>query len=73
MISVEATNVDFMGYVHDEDLGQHFSCFKIKEATTEEWNKRAAEQNTKIFVQVHKRAPKDYNEVMEWTRGGNRV
>jgi hypothetical protein len=63
------TNIDFKGLAFVEELKAEVPVFKLREPSPEEWNKRAREQNTKIFIQLHKRQPKDYNEVLAWING----
>jgi hypothetical protein len=65
------TNIDFKGLALVEELKAEVPVFKLREPSPEEWNKRAREQNTKIFIQLHKRQPKDYNEVLVWINGDN--
>lgn len=55
-------NVEFTNFVEDKDL----PIFKIKEKSVEDWNKRARVQNIKMFVLIHKRQPKNYQEVLVW-------
>jgi hypothetical protein len=60
----QAKNVDFSGQTHFE--GAELPVFTIKEPSVEEWNRKAREANTKMFIRIMGRQPKDYNEVLAW-------
>jgi hypothetical protein len=56
-------NVEFKGLL---SVGAEPPVFTLKEPTKEEWNHKAQIQNTKMFVLIYNRQPKDYNEVLVW-------
>jgi hypothetical protein len=59
-------NVEFNGYEFSKSVGAKLPVFTLKEPTVEEWNRKAKIQNTKMFVQILKRQPKNYQEVLTW-------
>lgn len=64
-------NVEFQKLTYCKEVGTELPVFKIKEPTVEEWNKKARTQNTKMYIQINKRIPKDYQEVLTWINAGN--
>lgn len=62
----KVSNIEFTGYQYIEDVDRELPCYTLHEPSTEEWNRRAKIQNTKMFVQKFNRKPKDYEEVMVW-------
>jgi hypothetical protein len=65
-----AKNVDFEEYAYCEEIQFGVPVFKMKEPSVEEWNRRSRIQNTKMFIQINNRLPKDYQEVLTWIYGG---
>lgn len=61
-------NIEFTGYHFCKEAGRELPVFMLKEPSAEEWNERAKEQNTKMFVQIMKRQPKNYQEVSNWVQ-----
>jgi hypothetical protein len=66
-----ANNIEFKEFTYIKEVSAELPVFKIKEPTIEEWNKRARKQNTKMFIQINKKLPKDYQEVLNWIYGEN--
>lgn len=63
---MQCNNVDFEGYAYCEQLEREMQVFVLNEPSVEEWNAKAEKQNTKMFIQIKKRVPKDYEEVNAW-------
>lgn len=59
-------NVEFTGYHYCKETGSELPVFTLNEPSVEEWNRRAKIQNTKMFIQIMKRQPKNYQEVLDW-------
>lgn len=59
-------NVEFDGYEFVEEAGSEFPLFMLNETTVEEWNVKAYKANTKMFIHITGRQPKDYTEVRAW-------
>lgn len=59
-------NVNYVGNVFVEEISQELPLFILEDIPAEEWNRRARIQNTKMFIQEHKRLPFDYEEVKAW-------
>jgi hypothetical protein len=62
-------NVEFTEFTYCEEVGANLPVFTLTEPSAEEWNRRARIQNTKMFVEILGRKPKDYQEVLTWVRG----
>ncbi|KGP59365.1 hypothetical protein NP92_14515 [Anoxybacillus gonensis] len=59
-------NVEFTGHLYCKETGRELPVFTLNEPSVEEWNRRAKIQNTKMFVQIMKRQPENYQEVLNW-------
>jgi hypothetical protein len=64
-------NVEFKEFKYLEEAGTDLPVFILKLETADEWNKKARIQNTKMYIQITKRIPKDYHEVLTWIYGRN--
>ncbi|WP_217270036.1 hypothetical protein [Neobacillus endophyticus] len=62
----QVKNVEFMVITYNEEIQAEIPSFKLKEPSTEEWNKKARIQNTKMFIQINKKMPQTYQEVLAW-------
>jgi hypothetical protein len=61
-----AKNVEFKKLAYYEKLDAELATFTLADIPTKEWNRRAERTNTKMFVEVHNRQPKNYDEVLSW-------
>lgn len=61
-----AQNVEFEEFMFCEGQSEEVPSFTLTEPTADEWNTKARRQNTKMFVEVLKRQPKNYEEVLIW-------
>lgn len=62
----KAKNVEFLGVKNIEEVGADLSTFILIEPTPSEWNFKAKKKNTLLFVEIHERQPKNYEEVLQW-------
>ncbi|MCM3165098.1 hypothetical protein [Metabacillus litoralis] len=61
-----AVNVEFKEFTYFKEEDVELATFKIIEPSAEDWNKRARKQNIKMYIEINKRIPKDYQEVLTW-------
>jgi hypothetical protein len=66
-----ANNIEFKDFTYIKEVGADLVTFTLKEEPAEEWNRKAKIQNTKMFVEIIGRQPKDYQEVLSWIYGEN--
>jgi len=59
-------NVEYMGDTYFEEVGAELPVFKLVDIPAEEWNVKALKLNTKTFIEIFNRQPKDDEEVMRW-------
>jgi hypothetical protein len=62
-------NVEFTEFTYCEEVKAELPVFTLTDIPAGEWNIRARIQNTKMFVEILGRQPKDYQEVLTWVRG----
>lgn len=46
--------------------GLELPTLSLVEPSVEEWNRKAEIQNTKMFIQLQRRIPNNYGEVLKW-------
>lgn len=61
-----AKNVEFEEFKYVEEVGEELPVFTLTEPSAEEWSRSAGIQNTKMFISIHNREPKDLDEVYDW-------
>lgn len=61
-----AKNVEFTGTKFLEEVGAELPVFTLTDIPVDRWNEIAKECNTKSFVTVFGKQPKDYEEVLDW-------
>ena len=63
-------NVEFVKFV---DPAAVIPVFRIVEPTPLQWNEKARIQNTKMFIEITGKQPKDYDEVKCWIEGNKKT
>lgn len=62
----EVNNVESKGMQTIEELGGMVPILKLTEEPARVWNEKAKKINTRTFISIHRREPKNYDEVLEW-------
>lgn len=64
----KAANIEALNPIYVREVDRKIPAFRITEPSPEQWNRKAREQNIRMFIEVHKRQPVDYEEVLTWAR-----